>query len=76
VLEDGVEEIELCWYGDESFATHLWKVLGVRGFSAEICFGEPKVYFDRRVAADETHAEITAWREANVPQLETAEAAK
>src|ERR1039458_6437591 len=35
VLEDGVKERELCWYGDEEFLTHLWKVLGVAGFSAQ-----------------------------------------
>ena len=34
VVEDGkVEERELCWYGDESFLTHMWKVLGVAGFA-------------------------------------------
>ena len=66
-LAGGVEERELCWYGNEGFTPHLWKVLGVEGFSAKLHFGEPKIYTDRRVAADETHAEITAWREANVP---------
>ncbi len=75
VIEGGVEERELCWYGDEQFATHLWKVLGVVGFSAELRFFEPRIYPDRRTAADETHAKITAWREANVLQLETVEAA-
>jgi len=69
VIEDGTEERELCWYGEESFATHLWKVLGVAGFSAHLHFGEPQIYPHRRVAADQTHAEITAWREAGV--LET-----
>ena len=63
VLEDGMEERELCWYGDETFVKHLWKVLGVDGFEAELKFGEPRVYTDRRVAADETWAEITAMRE-------------
>ena len=72
VLEGGGEERELCWYGDESFATHLWKVLGVAGFSAQLHFFEPKIYPHRRTAADQTHAEITAWREANV--MENAEA--
>ncbi len=70
LIEDGTEERELCWYGDESFATHLWKVLGVTGFSAELHFGEPKIYSDRRVAADQTHAEITAWREQTAPQAD------
>ncbi len=66
VIEGGVEERELCWYGDEQFVTHLWKVLGVVGFSAQLRFFEPQIYPDRRTAADETHAEITAWREAKV----------
>ena len=75
VLEGGVEERELCWYGDESFTTHLWKVLGVAGFSARLRFFEPKIYPDRRTAADQTHAEITAWREANALECETADTA-
>jgi 1-acyl-sn-glycerol-3-phosphate acyltransferase len=76
VIEGGVEERELCWYGDEPFATHLWKVLGVTGFSAELCFGEPRIYPHRRVAADRTHAEITAWREANALATENVMAAQ
>ncbi len=75
VIEGGVEERELCWYGDEQFVTHLWKVLGVVGFSAQLRFFEPHFYSDRRTAADQTHAEITAWREANALEFETAEAA-
>ena len=75
VIEGGVEERELCWYGDEQFVTHLWKVLGVVGFSAQLRFFEPQIYSDRRTAADQTHAEITAWREANALEFETAEAA-
>jgi 1-acyl-sn-glycerol-3-phosphate acyltransferase len=63
VLHDGMEERELCWYGDETFVNHLWKVLGVTGYVAEVQFGEPRVYTDRRVAADQTHDEISAMRE-------------
>jgi 1-acyl-sn-glycerol-3-phosphate acyltransferase len=74
-LEGNVEERELCWYGDESFTTHLWKVLGVAGFSAQLRFFEPHIYPDRRTAADQTHAEITAWRETNALELQAAEAA-
>ena len=66
VVEDGTQERELCWYGDETFVNHLWKVLGAAGFSAEVTFGEPRVYTNRRVAADETHAEITAMRAGGV----------
>ena len=62
-IEDGTEERELCWYGDETFGNHLWKVLGAAGFEAKVRFGEPKIYPDRRVAADRTRAEITAMRE-------------
>jgi 1-acyl-sn-glycerol-3-phosphate acyltransferase len=62
VVEDGTPERELCWFGDESFVTHLVKVLGVAGFSAKVRFGEPRIYPDRRVAADETRAEIAAMR--------------
>lgn len=64
VIDGGVAERELCWYGDVGFTAHLWKVLGVKGFAARLHFGQPRIYSDRRVAADETHAEITAWREA------------
>jgi 1-acyl-sn-glycerol-3-phosphate acyltransferase len=63
VIEGGVEERELCWYGDETFADHMWKVLGVSGFSAEVRFGASRVYTDRRTAADQTHDEISAMRE-------------
>jgi 1-acyl-sn-glycerol-3-phosphate acyltransferase len=62
-MEDGTPERELCWYGDETFVNHLWKVLGVAGFAADLRFGEPRIYTDRRKAADETRAEIRAMRE-------------
>lgn len=72
VIDGDVEERELCWYGDEKFITHLWKVLGVTGFAAQVRFGEPQIYPHRRVAADRTHAEITAWREAGTLEAESA----
>jgi 1-acyl-sn-glycerol-3-phosphate acyltransferase len=62
LLPPGMEERELCWYGDETFVDHLWKVLGVTGYVADLQFGQPRIYTDRRVAADETHDEITAMR--------------
>ena len=62
VPDDGSPERELCWYGDEEFLTHLWKILGGPDFSAEINFGEPHIYTDRRKAADATYAEIEAMR--------------
>jgi lyso-ornithine lipid O-acyltransferase len=63
VISDGTPESELCWYGDERFVTHLWKTLDTAGFRARLCFGEPHQYPHRRVAADETFAEIAAMRE-------------
>jgi 1-acyl-sn-glycerol-3-phosphate acyltransferase len=66
VPDDGSPERELCWYGDEKFLTHLWKLLGGPDFSAEINFGEPHIYTDRRKAADATYAEIQAMRSAGI----------
>jgi 1-acyl-sn-glycerol-3-phosphate acyltransferase len=60
---DGTPEMELCWYGDETFVNHLWKLLGVGGFEADLRFGESRVYTDRRAAADATWAAVTAMRE-------------
>lgn len=62
VLAEGAEERDLCWFGDEGFLPHLWKALGTAGFTAEVRFGEPQIYPHRRVAADQTRAEIAAMR--------------
>lgn len=67
---DGIlSERDVCWYGDEKFLPHLWKVLGLRRFSANIHFGRPRIYADRRSAAEETHAEVEAMRESAPPSL-------
>jgi 1-acyl-sn-glycerol-3-phosphate acyltransferase len=63
---DGSPERDLCWFGDAPFLPHLWKALGAPGFTAEVHFGEPHVYPDRRTAADETYAEIEAMRSGGV----------
>ena len=67
-IGDGTPEVELCWYGDETFVHHMWKVLGVGQFAAEVRFGSTRVYADRRAAADQTHAEIEAMRAVTVEQ--------
>ncbi|MDR3740747.1 MAG: lysophospholipid acyltransferase family protein [Terracidiphilus sp.] len=69
LLLDGSDERDLCWFGDDAFLPHLWKALGTKGFTAEVRFGEPQVYPHRRVAADLTHAEITAQRN-NEPAMQ------
>ena len=63
VLADGSAERDLCWFDDTLFLPHLWKALGAGGFSAEVTFGEPRTYPDRRVAAQATHDEVAANRE-------------
>jgi len=65
VLHDGTPERELCWFGDQTFVSHLWKVLSVGGFEAEVQFGEPHIYASRRAAAQATREEIIAMREAD-----------
>jgi 1-acyl-sn-glycerol-3-phosphate acyltransferase len=62
VIEDGTPERELCWFGDALLVPHLWRALGVTGFYADVRFGEPKVYLDRREAANQTRDEIVAAR--------------
>jgi 1-acyl-sn-glycerol-3-phosphate acyltransferase len=64
VFEDGRPERDLCWFDDQLFLTHLWKALGAAGFSAEVTFGEPHIYPDRRTAAFATHDEVVAMRAA------------
>ena len=56
-------ESDLCWFGDESFLSHLWKTLGGPGFTAQLVFGQPRVYANRREAARETHEEVAGMRE-------------
>jgi hypothetical protein len=62
VLQHDIPERELCWFGDAPFLPHLWKALGVSGFSAEVRFGAPHLYPDRRTAAEQTYAEILSMR--------------
>jgi 1-acyl-sn-glycerol-3-phosphate acyltransferase len=68
VVEGGTSERELCWYGDMLFLPHLIKLLGARGFSAEVRFAEPRVYTDRRIAARTTHDEVAAMRGTPIAQ--------
>jgi 1-acyl-sn-glycerol-3-phosphate acyltransferase len=69
VPEDGSPEREMCWFGDAAFLPHVWRVLGGPNLSAEVHFGEPRVYTDRRTAADATRAEVEAMREGGAPAL-------
>jgi 1-acyl-sn-glycerol-3-phosphate acyltransferase len=62
VVADGTPERELCWFGDAAFLPHLWKALGAAGFTAEVQFGKPRIYPNRRTAADATHDEVAGMR--------------
>lgn len=61
-LDGGQREHELCWYGNQDFLPHLWKLLGMDGFSARVRFGPPLFYADRRAAARQAHAEVVTMR--------------
>jgi 1-acyl-sn-glycerol-3-phosphate acyltransferase len=63
VLNDGLDEREMCWFGDAGFLPHLWKALGLSEFSAQVRFGEPRLYADRKTAAAKTRDEVVAMRE-------------
>jgi 1-acyl-sn-glycerol-3-phosphate acyltransferase len=67
VPEDGSPERDFCWFGDDEFLPHLLKALGGPNFSAEVHFGEPRIYTDRRTAADATRAEVEAMRSEGAP---------
>ena len=62
VPDDGSPEETLCWYGNQPFLPHVWRTLGGPNFTAEVEFGEPQIYPDRRTAARATHDEIEAMR--------------
>jgi len=68
--DDGTPERELCWYGDATLGPHLLRTLKRRGVRAELRFGGPRVYSDRRVAAEATFAEIAAMRAATADDVE------
>jgi 1-acyl-sn-glycerol-3-phosphate acyltransferase len=70
VTGDGAPESDLCWFGDAEFLPSILKTLGAPNFSAEIHFGEPRIYTNRRAAADATHAEIEAMRTGRVLTLQ------
>ena len=68
--DDGTPERELCWFGDATLGPHVLKTLKRRGIRAELRFGGPQVYSDRRAAAEATFAEIAAMRAASADSVE------
>jgi lyso-ornithine lipid O-acyltransferase len=53
-LEDAGGSVEdVCWWGDALLAPHLWRLLGLKGIKAEICFGgEVRDRWDRFVLSE------------------------
>jgi lyso-ornithine lipid O-acyltransferase len=64
-IEGRIAEREVCFYGTASFLPHAWKVMGLKRIRVKLRFGEPQIYTDRRLAAERTHAEVSAMREAS-----------
>jgi lyso-ornithine lipid O-acyltransferase len=62
IPNDETPESTLCWFGDAGFSSHLWKTLAASTFTAEITFGEPVVYGDRRSAAQATQELVAEMR--------------
>jgi 1-acyl-sn-glycerol-3-phosphate acyltransferase len=59
----GVEERDLCWFGDAPFFTHLLRTLGRGSISAEVEFFPDRLaYSDRKSAALELREQVDAVR--------------
>jgi 1-acyl-sn-glycerol-3-phosphate acyltransferase len=69
IPDDGSPEETLCWYGNQPFLPHIWRTLGGPDFTAEVQFGAPQIYTNRRTAADATYREIEAMRAARPEDL-------
>lgn len=72
VAEGDVPESALCWFGEDGFVAHVWKLLSLPGFSAHISFGEPAVYTDRRSGAQAAHECVEEMRLAEMRVREVA----
>lgn len=55
-------EREVCWYGDQRFAAHLWKILALERITVQLRFGATRIYSDARMAASIAHRETRALR--------------
>lgn len=61
-LEDADASVEedVCWWGDALLAPHLWRLLGLKGIQAEICFGGEVVARRDRFVLSESAREAVA----------------
>jgi 1-acyl-sn-glycerol-3-phosphate acyltransferase len=58
----GLEERDICWFGDDLFLPHLKQVLGLTDFMAVVRFGAAEVFPDRRAAAWRSHDAVVRLR--------------
>lgn len=59
----GVEESDLCWFGDDPFLPHLLRTFGRSAISAEVeFFPDRGTYSDRKSAALGLHEQVEAMR--------------
>jgi lyso-ornithine lipid O-acyltransferase len=63
VVDGGLPEREVCFFGNAALLPHAWRVMVLKGFTAQLRFGEARVYSDRRAAAEQTRTEVVAMRE-------------
>lgn len=60
---DGADERDLCYYGDMSFVTNLFDVMGRKNIHARVRFDHrPRVYGNRRHAANDTWERVARLR--------------
>jgi lyso-ornithine lipid O-acyltransferase len=60
VAEDGDAGTDVCYWGDMTLATHLWKLFGLRRVHARVRFGPAAKYADRKTAAVATRQSVLA----------------
>lgn len=59
----GIEERDLCYYGDVRFAPHFLETLGRKGVSGKVRFdGKPRVYSHRKRAANDCWERVARLR--------------
>jgi len=59
----GVEERDLCWFGDAPFVPHLLQTLGRTGLAAQVeFFPDRRSWSDRKAAALELREQVQAMR--------------
>ncbi len=64
----GIEEGDICWFGDALFLPHLKQVLGLTDFLAVVRFGAPEGFPDRRTAAWRSHDAVETMRRSKFSQ--------